>query len=219
MREPFIYFDGKKCIACHSCEVSCQLENDALPGLQLRWVRKHELGHLPGTRLLSVSTACFHCQDPSCVSACPAGALRRRADGVVEHIRSRCIGCGYCVRACPFHVPKVSLQQHTMRKCSFCIQRIDHGEKPACVAKCPSGALTFYADAKEAPKAAAYGRKEGLHMVYALEDEASAYNLPDPVPLNTVVPWQLWKWLSGFVPGAVLIGLLWKYLSKGVGHE
>jgi Fe-S-cluster-containing dehydrogenase component len=143
MNERLIYFDGKKCIGCHSCEVGCQLENDAPPGVRLRLVKSHAKGHLPDTRLLSVSTACFHCNDPSCVSACPAGALRRRDDGVVEHIRSRCIGCAYCIQACPFSVPKASPGQRTMRKCSFCVHRIDHGKKPACVAKCPSGALTY----------------------------------------------------------------------------
>src|SRR5512136_713910 len=129
--EPLIVFDTRKCISCHSCEVACQLENDAPPGVQLRRVRTHVSGEFPSCTTLSISTACFHCSDPSCVSACPAGALQRRANGIVEHVRSRCIGCGYCIQTCPFQVPQFSPTQHTMRKCSFCIDRIDQGKEPA----------------------------------------------------------------------------------------
>ena len=139
MSERLILFDGKKCIRCHSCEVGCQLENDAPPGIRLRRVRSHVKGRFPDGDERSISTACFHCNDPACVASCPAGALVRRQDGVVVHRRERCIGCGYCIQSCPFHVPQVSPAQHTMRKCSFCVQRIDHGKEPACVAKCPIG--------------------------------------------------------------------------------
>jgi Fe-S-cluster-containing dehydrogenase component len=214
LMEPLIHFDGKKCIACHSCEVSCQLENDVPAGVLMRVVKTHEKGSFPESQPLSVSTACFHCADPSCVSACPAGALHRRSDGVVEHIRSQCIGCAYCIQACPFHVPKASPAQQTMRKCSFCIQRIDDGKKPACVSKCPTGALTFFQDGKGLSGNDAYGRKEHLLMVYSLENEPHSYGLPSPVPLNTVRSGQYWKWLIGLVPGALTIAWLWKRLSS-----
>jgi len=207
-----IFFEGKKCIRCHSCEVGCQLENDAPPGVRLRWVTSHVRGHVPALREVSVSTACFHCSDPSCVAACPAGALRRRSDGVVEHLRSRRIGCGYCVQSCPFHVPKRSPAQHTMRKCSFCVQRIDRGKEPACVAKCPTGALSYHPDGKT-PDAQAYGSAEGLHMVYALQGPPEEYRLPVPVPRNTVAAGQPWKWLGGLLPGALVLAWLWKRLS------
>jgi Fe-S-cluster-containing dehydrogenase component len=207
--EPLIVFDAKKCICCHSCEVACQLENDAPPGLQLRWVKSHNSGEFPASDLHSISTACFHCNDPACASACPAGALHRRADGVVEHIRDRCIGCAYCIQACPFHVPKFSPTQHTMRKCSFCIQRIDLGKKPACVAKCATGALAFFPDGQN-EGGTAYGKAERLHMVYRIEGKPEDYALPAPVPLNTLTSLQAWKWLAGLVPGAVLLAWLWK---------
>jgi Fe-S-cluster-containing dehydrogenase component len=180
----------------------------------MRVVKSHEKGTLPESRPLSVSTACFHCADPSCVSACPAGALHKRPDGVVEHIRSRCIGCAYCIQACPFHVPKASPAQHTMRKCSFCIQRIDFGKKPACVSKCPTGALTFYMDRKGVPQIPVYGVNEQLRMVYSLEDGAERYGLPVPVPLNTVRSSQFWKWLIGLIPGALTVAWLWKRVSS-----
>jgi Fe-S-cluster-containing dehydrogenase component len=208
--EPLIVFDMKKCICCHSCEVACQLENDAPPGQQLRWVKTHVAGKFPDCNALSISTACFHCSDPACASACPAGALRRRSDGVVEHIRSRCIGCSYCIQSCPFHVPKFSPTQHTMRKCSFCVQRIDRGKAPACVAKCTTGALEFFPDGRNSGDVAAYGKSERLHMVYRIEGDPDDYSLPEPVPLNTVTSSQGWKWMAGLVPGGLLLAWLWK---------
>jgi len=218
MVERLILFDEKKCIRCHSCEVGCQLENDAPPGVQLRWVKSRVAGHLPTVQEWSVSTACFHCNDPSCASACPAGALRRRADGVVEHLRTRCIGCGYCIQSCPFHVPKKSPTQHTMRKCSFCVQRVDTGKAPACVAKCPTEALTYYPDGKT-PDVRAYGKAERLHMVYALQSLPGDYRLPEPVPLNTVRAFQVWKWLGGLLPGALVLAWLWRRLGPREGID
>lgn len=120
------------------------------------------------------------------------------------------MGCGYCIQSCPFHVPQVSPAQHTMRKCSFCTQRIDDNKKPACVAKCPSGALTYYPDGKIPEGSAAYGKAERLHMMYDLPGKPGEYQLPDPVPLNTIKGQQVWKWLGGLVPGAFVVAWLWK---------
>jgi Fe-S-cluster-containing dehydrogenase component len=208
--EPLIVFDTKKCIGCHSCEIACQLENDAPPGLRLRRVRNHIEGVYPASSEGFISTACYHCNDPACVSACPAGALHRRADGVVEHIRGRCIGCGYCIQTCPFHVPQFSPAQHIMRKCSFCPQRIDVGRKPACAAKCTTGALTYFPDRQSAGDFAAYGKRERLHMIYEVAGSSKDYSLPEPVPLNTTTSSQVWNWLIGLIPGGVLLAWLWK---------
>lgn len=208
--ESLIVFDSTKCISCHSCEIACQLENDAPPGVQLRRVETHIEGKFPACSPRSISTACFHCSDPSCVSACPAGALRRNANGIVEHVRNRCIGCGYCIQTCPFHVPKFSPVQHTMRKCGFCSHRIDTGEEPACVSKCTTGALIYYSDEKSAPAFPAYGKNEHLHMIYRIEGKPADYSLPEPVPLNAVTSNQIWNWLIGLIPGGLLLSWLWK---------
>ncbi len=212
--EPLIVYNEKLCIGCHSCEIACQLENNAPVGIMLRHVTSEPQGVFPEEREWIISTACFHCNDPSCVSACPAGALKRRDNGVVEHIQKNCIGCGYCINACPFDVPQFSPSQHIMRKCSFCTQRIDVGKEPACVAKCPTGALKYLTDGnlpKDMP--AAYGKSERLHMVYALTGKPSEYHLPEPVPGNNVTHLQIFKWLIGLVPGAFLLGWFWKKLS------
>jgi Fe-S-cluster-containing dehydrogenase component len=212
--EPLIVFDGRKCIGCHSCGIACQLENDAPPGLQLRHVQSHISGRFPNSSEHFISTACFHCDDPACASACPAGALRRRTDGVVEHLRNRCIGCGYCIQTCPFHVPQFSPAQHMMRKCSFCTQRIDRGKKPACVAKCATGALVFFSDRSQAGNIAAYGKNERLHMIFEITGRPQDYALPEPAPLNTTTSSQAWNWLMGLIPGGVLLAWLWKKVEN-----
>jgi Fe-S-cluster-containing dehydrogenase component len=97
-----------------------------------------------------------------------------------------------------------------MRKCSFCIQRIDSGEKPACVAKCSTGALCYFTDRQRAGNIIAYGKDEQLHMIYEIAGKPKDYSLPDPVPLNTVTSAQTWNWLMGLVPGGVLLAWLWK---------
>lgn len=214
---PLIVFDSKKCISCHSCELACQLENGVPAGVRLRWVMTHIEGEFPDSRIKAVSMACFHCQDPSCVSACPTGALRRRSDGVVEHIQRRCIGCRYCVQSCPFHVPKYSPEERIMRKCSFCIHRIGKGMPPACVAKCPSGALAYYPEGRHLSATEHYGAREGLRMVYDLDGRARDFGLPEPVPLNIVRSYLIWKWIAGLAPGAAT--LLWLLRDEKKGCE
>jgi Fe-S-cluster-containing dehydrogenase component len=214
--ERWIVFYEKKCIGCHSCEVACQLQNDAPPGVRLRWVNTHETGRFPQAFQRLISSACFHCNDASCVSACPVGALSRRKDGVVEHRIEKCIGCKYCIQACPFHVPKFSPSQQVMRKCSFCTQRIDEGLEPACVAKCPTGSLVYQSQEELPEDLKVYGKPQRLHMVYALEAEPQNYMLPVPVPGNVVKSYQILKWLAGLLPGGFLLLWFWK---KATGPE
>jgi len=101
-----------------------------------------------------------------------------------------------------------------MRKCSFCIQRIDRGEKPACVAKCATGALEYFADGRRAGGAAAYGEHERLRMIYELEEKPGNYALPNPVPRDTVISSQLWNWLMGLIPGGLLLAWMWKKVEE-----
>jgi Fe-S-cluster-containing dehydrogenase component len=208
--EKWIVFHAQRCIQCHSCEIACQLENDAPAGLPLRWVKSFEEGNYPSARCFFISIACFHCNDPSCAAACPAGALVRRNDGVVAHLQEKCVGCGYCIQACPFHVPRFSATHRTMRKCSFCTQRIDRGLEPACVAKCTTRALEFYTQNELPPSLDAYGKAERLHMVYRLANKPEEYQLPYPIPGNIVAAAQVIKWLFGLIPGLGVALWLWK---------
>jgi Fe-S-cluster-containing dehydrogenase component len=86
----------------------------------------------------------MHCEQPTCAEVCPADAIKRSGDGVVQSARKpRCIACGNCVLACPFGVPEVHEKQQIMMKCDMCYDRTSVGKKPMCATVCPSQALFF----------------------------------------------------------------------------
>ncbi len=92
----------------------------------------------------TVPVVCMHCDSPTCAEVCPADAIKRTADGVVQTARKpRCIACNNCVLACPFGVPKMNTGMHLMMKCDMCYDRTSVGLKPMCASVCPSGALWF----------------------------------------------------------------------------
>jgi Fe-S-cluster-containing dehydrogenase component len=87
---------------------------------------------------------CMHCDQPTCAEVCPADAIKRTGDGVVQTARKpRCVACDNCVLACPFGVPKMYAEFRLMMKCDMCYDRTSAGKKPMCAAVCPSGALFF----------------------------------------------------------------------------
>jgi len=91
-----------------------------------------------------VPVVCMHCEQPTCAEVCPADAIKRTADGVVQSARkARCIACGNCVMACPFGVPELYSERQLMMKCDMCYDRTSIGKKPMCATVCPSQAL-FY---------------------------------------------------------------------------
>ncbi|HEY8746643.1 MAG TPA: 4Fe-4S dicluster domain-containing protein [Tepidisphaeraceae bacterium] len=87
---------------------------------------------------------CMHCENPTCAQVCPADAIKKTADGVVQSARKpRCIACSNCVLACPFGVPKMKSDFELMMKCDMCYDRTSEGKKPMCATVCPSQALFF----------------------------------------------------------------------------
>jgi Fe-S-cluster-containing dehydrogenase component len=92
----------------------------------------------------TVPVICMHCEQPTCAEVCPADAIKRSGDGVVQSARKpRCIACGNCVIACPFGVPEVYIEKQLMQKCDMCYDRASVGKKPMCATVCPSQALFF----------------------------------------------------------------------------
>jgi Fe-S-cluster-containing dehydrogenase component len=92
----------------------------------------------------TVPVVCMHCEEPTCAEVCPADAIKRTADGVVQSARKpRCIACGNCVIACPFGVPELFEDRQIMMKCDMCYDRSSVGKKPMCATVCPSQALFF----------------------------------------------------------------------------
>ena len=134
-----LYIDPSRCIGCQACFHACA-ECETHRGVSMI--------HLEfADRAESVQAApvvCMHCEDPACASACPADAIKKTEDGVVQSaLQSRCIGCSNCVVACPFGVPLYVAKIDQMMKCDLCYDRTSAGKRPLCVSVCPSGALFF----------------------------------------------------------------------------
>jgi Fe-S-cluster-containing dehydrogenase component len=94
--------------------------------------------------IATVPTVCMHCDRPTCAEVCPADAIKRTEDGVVQSaMKPRCIACSNCVLACPFGVPKMKSELEQMMKCDMCYDRTSSGKRPMCATVCPSQALAY----------------------------------------------------------------------------
>src|SRR5512143_4009951 len=142
-------FDATRCIDCRACMVACSVENKIDMDKTRIWVAGVGLtGQFPDLKRATMVYHCMHCAAPDCLSACPVGAYTKRDDGPVLYDSKKCIGCRYCMNACPFGVPhfdydKGLIEGAFIDKCTMCPQRIDNGLEPACVATCPTDALVF----------------------------------------------------------------------------
>lgn len=142
MRYAFL-FDIDKCIGCRGCAMACKNFQQLEP--EMVWRQVYPLAQTiyphPGRAFLSLS--CNHCENPVCVTACPAKCYHKRTDGIVIQNNDNCIGCGNCIRSCPYGAPRFNPALKKAEKCSMCYERIDAGLLPACVQGCITGALTL----------------------------------------------------------------------------
>lgn len=133
------YIDPNRCIGCQACVQACT-ECDTHKGqtmIHLEYINRPE-------SVQTVPVVCMHCDAPTCAEVCPADAIKRTPDGVVQSARKpRCIACGNCVVACPFGVPEVFIEEQLMKKCDMCYDRSSVGKRPMCTTVCPSQALFF----------------------------------------------------------------------------
>ena len=141
------YFDQTRCIGCFTCVVACKDWNDVSAG-PASWKRLMtvEKGQYPDLFVAFLSTACYHCLEPVCVSACPVNAITKRdLDGIVVVDSEACLGkdnCDMCLQACPYDAPQFGAEENAkMQKCHFCLDRLEENKKPACVDACPTLAL------------------------------------------------------------------------------
>ncbi|MHC5063794.1 MAG: 4Fe-4S dicluster domain-containing protein [Planctomycetota bacterium] len=157
--------DIDKCIGCGSCVRACERENDVPKDYFRTWVERFTVsrtgevevdspdgahnGFPPKvtgkdvTRAFFAPKLCNHCTDTPCVQLCPVGASYRTDDGLILVDDKRCIGCGYCVQACPYGSRFIHPKTHVASKCTWCYHRITQGLKPACVEVCPTDARLF----------------------------------------------------------------------------
>lgn len=137
--DKFFFVDPNRCIGCEACVQACS-ECDTHKGhsmIHLEYVNRYES---PQT----LPVVCMHCDSPTCAEVCPADAIKRTEDGVVQTARKpRCIACNNCVYACPFGIPKMETSMELMMKCDMCYDRTSEGKGPMCATVCPSRALHY----------------------------------------------------------------------------
>jgi formate dehydrogenase iron-sulfur subunit len=228
--EVAILNDITKCIGCGACALACQ-EINGLPKQEnppvlsdVAWTRVEK------TSKGNVRQQCMHCLDPTCVSVCPVRALQKTPEGPVIYEESRCIGCRYCMMACPFDIPKYEWEKTLPKidKCIMCYdKRVKKGLQPACTTVCPTGA-THFGDRDELIEIAKariaqnperyvdhiYGLKEagGTSVLYLspvpFSELGFKHLLEDPYPKLT---WDILSKVPDIVSigGVLLFGTYW----------
>lgn len=221
--------DVSRCIGCKACQAACMEWNDLREDVGYFAGSYDNPGDLsPATWTLMRFTewedpkgnlewlirkdGCMHCADPGCLKACPSpGAIVQYANGIVDFVSENCIGCGYCIKGCPFNIPRISQVDQKAYKCTLCSDRVAVGQEPACAKACPTGAIMF--GTKSDMTAWAGERIEdlksrgfdqaglydpagvgGTHVMYVLHhaDQPSIYaGLPDNPHISRLV--QAWK--------------------------
>jgi len=162
--------DLKRCYGCYACVMACKTANHTPP--EVFWARllKGEMGKFPNAVRQSLPVLCMHCEEPSCLEVCPTGATMKLENGIVIVDKDKCMGCKYCIMACPYGarysvdhwesyfpdgLPLSPYEEFSKKaweeksgvgvatKCDFCQDRVAEGRDPACVEACPANARTF----------------------------------------------------------------------------
>jgi len=235
--------DVSKCIGCKACQVACLEWNDLREDVGVNtgvYDNPHDLTANSWTLMrftewenpqtgnlewLIRKDGCMHCEDPGCLKACPSpGAIVQYTNGIVDFVKDNCIGCGYCVKGCPFNIPRISKADNKAYKCTLCSDRVAVGQGPACQKACPTQAIVFgtkdemtkWADKRIADlksrgfdKAGLYNPPgvSGTHVMYVLHhaDKPSLYaGLPDNPRISPIV--EMWKGMSKYA-GMAIVGL------------
>jgi formate dehydrogenase iron-sulfur subunit len=227
-----ILYDSTLCVGCRACEAACAERwhnpyNDAIAREERLSAHKLTVVETHGERFSR--RLCMHCAEPACASVCPVGALKKTSLGPVVYDESKCMGCRYCMMACPFQVPTYEWDRQLprMKKCDMCFDRQRAGKATACSEACPTGATTcgdrdsLVAEARRrmADKPGdyypqIYGLKEagGTSVLFLsavpFEQIGLRRNLPhEPMPALT---WRVLQLVPDVVSvGSVLLGGVW----------
>ncbi|MFX0095103.1 MAG: 4Fe-4S dicluster domain-containing protein [Candidatus Hodarchaeota archaeon] len=156
-----VLVDVTKCIGCRGCQVACKRWNELKGESTVQnseWTNpptlsydtythiRFNLEYNQGTNTTAwrfLNWRCMHCHNPACLAACPVNAIVKTDEGAVVIQTEKCIGCKFCISACPFGVPQYNGELEKVSKCHMCFDRIQDGKEPACVQACPTDALVF----------------------------------------------------------------------------
>ena len=146
-----ILTDVTKCIGCLECVAACKKQNGLGMDVPRMWQKNDGLSAENWTSILQkpgptyIRKQCRHCLEPACASACPVGALHQTSAGAVVYDNDKCLGCRYCMMACPYGIPRYDWDSNVpyVRKCIMCYDRLKVGQQPACTAACPQQATIF----------------------------------------------------------------------------
>lgn len=192
--------DLKRCVGCDTCTMACKATNATTRGILWSRVLKYETGKYPNSKLNFLPMLCMQCKEPECEKVCPTGATSRREDGIVVVDNDKCIGCRYCMIACPYanryffnevrtYYPgytttfeEIGYKKHrlgTVEKCDFCLERVERGEEPSCVVSC-TGHARYFGDLDDPESEVSILIKESAAFVLnpELGTEPSVYYLP-----------------------------------------
>jgi formate dehydrogenase iron-sulfur subunit len=221
VRDFAILTDVSKCIGCEECVAACKRANHLPPDRPWRWLKK--ISDLSSSRWTTIERVrdegvdhfvrrqCRHCLEPACVEACIVGALRKTDEGPVVYERDICIGCRYCMIACPWEIPRYSWEDSVpyVQKCDMCYRRVlDEGEPPACVEACPTKATIFgerdelLAEAHRRIEAEpdkyvqrVWGERQvgGTSVLYVSDTDLNLTDLDEPIDDETPMPQRTFK--------------------------
>jgi formate dehydrogenase iron-sulfur subunit len=232
-----ILTDTTLCVGCQKCVAACKRENELGKDVPRRW--KKRIDDLSSTRYTTilrrpddkfVRQQCRHCVEPACVSACLVGALQKTPEGPVIYDGDKCMGCRYCMMACPYGIPRYDWDKPLpyIRKCDMCYEQVKDGGKPACVEACSEKA-TIFGDRDELIKEARrrirenpdqyvdkiYGETEigGTAVIY-ISDIPLDFLAFKPELGDEPLPELTWAALSKVPPlalgvGGVMAGIWW----------
>ena len=133
--------DSDNCIGCHACTVACKSEHDVPLGVNRTWVKYIETGTFPDVARKFNVMRCNQCDDAPCMTICPTSALFRSDNGVVDFQDDDCIGCKYCMNACPYDAMYINPETNTAHKCNMCNHRLEQNLEPSCQVVCPTEAI------------------------------------------------------------------------------
>jgi len=227
-----LLYDATLCIDCKQCEKACADENhlpydDATAAESIQSDHKFTVVLAKNDKYMR--RLCMNCNDPACVSVCPVAALRKADAGPVTYDADRCMGCRYCMAACPFGVPKYEWNKLAprIRKCTLCSNRVQQGKATACAEICPTGATKFGDRDEllaEAQKRIRDNPQNYVNHIYGVNEvggtsvlllssvpfEHFGYrsDMPrDPLPLFT---YRVLSRIPDFVPlGGIMLGGVW----------